>query len=85
MPTTSPWVGYVVRMAPARLPRRRLFWNHSGEADQKDNACAEGALARGLPIISVSLDEAGRADIHDRQERSRVVEALCGSFATSQE
>ena len=59
--------------------------NHSGEADQKDNACAEGTLARDLPIISVSLDEAGRADIHDRQERSRVVEALCGSFATSQE
>lgn len=65
------WVGYVIRMAPARLPRRRLFWEPLGRRrPQRQRMRWRDTLARELPIISVSLmKHGGQGFMTDRNGR----------------
>ena len=69
------WLGHVVRMSRARLPRRLLFWNLCGRRRPgRQRMCWQDSITRDLQS-SISFEEAAQ---NDRSAWRSFVLALCG-------
>ena len=72
------WLGHVVRMSPARLPRRLLFWNPCGSRRPgRQRMRWQDSITRGLQS-SISFEEAVTVAQNDRSAWCSFVLALCG-------